>query len=146
MTAKIYVGTITHKHGEDFYFAATEADLTAKAAAFADNWAEDEMGKPLPEGLSDDEKVKTYFDFMEEKERGEYYNADTAEIPGYVLVKLPTGDETPSTVDDLIAEALAFEADSFQDDEEVNGGDLVEFFADWRQRMAAALQAKRAGA
>ena len=146
MTATIHVGVISHRHGEDTYVAATESDLNAKLAAFTDEWAEDEMGKALPSTMSDEQKVRAYFDYMSEQDKGEYCHTETAEIPGYALVKLPEGDETPSTVDDLIAEALGFEADAWTNDEDVNGGDMVEFFGEWRQRMAAALKVKTAGA
>lgn len=40
----------------------------------------------------------------------------------------------------LLVEALRYEAEAFDDDTEVNGGDLVEWFAEWRQRVKAALE------
>lgn len=146
MTATIHVGVISHGYGDDLYAAATADDLNAKIAAYAGEWAEKEMGKPLPATLSDEDKIRAYFDHMSEQDKGEYCHAEAVEIPGYALVKLPDGEATSATVDDLIAEALGFEADAWTNDEDVNGGDMVEFFGEWRQRMAAALKAKAASA
>lgn len=36
---------------------------------------------------------------------------------------------------DLIDEALEYEAEAFDNDEEVNGADLVDWFAGWRRRV-----------
>jgi hypothetical protein len=40
----------------------------------------------------------------------------------------------------LVGEALAYEAEAFDGDEDVNGGNLVEWFADWRKRMKAEIE------
>lgn len=37
----------------------------------------------------------------------------------------------------LLREAFDYEAEAFDNDEDVNGGDLVQFFADWRQKARA---------
>jgi len=39
----------------------------------------------------------------------------------------------------LLLDALAYERTAFENDTEVNGGDLVEWFAGWRLRAQAAL-------
>jgi hypothetical protein len=48
------------------------------------------------------------------------------------------------TVHDIVQEMLAYEADAFDNDEEVSGADLVEAFAEWRVDLQAALSAKAA--
>lgn len=44
------------------------------------------------------------------------------------------------TVNELIREALAYERDAFENDLSVSGANLVDWFADWRQRMSLCLQ------
>lgn len=44
----------------------------------------------------------------------------------------------------LLREALSFERKAFDTDDEVNGGDLVEWFAEWRERVTATLTAEPA--
>jgi hypothetical protein len=50
------------------------------------------------------------------------------------------GTFTPTeTKEALLRDALAYEAEAFEDDEEINGGDLVDWFAAWRRRVRASL-------
>ena len=42
----------------------------------------------------------------------------------------------------LLDRALAYERTAFERDTDVNGGDLVEFFAEWRRDVKAALKAR----
>ena len=43
-------------------------------------------------------------------------------------------------LESLIREAVNFEADAFNTDEDVNGADLLEWFARWRVRARAAVR------
>ncbi len=49
--------------------------------------------------------------------------------------RINTGEEPPAVA--LLTEALAYEADCWGEDDEIDGGDLVEWFAEWRQRAKA---------
>lgn len=62
------------------------------------------------------------------------YTNGLAQIRAAIAVARATAQITQAGAHALIAEALAFEADAFENDEDVNGGDLLEWFADWRQR------------
>ncbi len=44
-----------------------------------------------------------------------------------------------TSLTELIQEAIGYEALAFEADDEIDGGDLTEWFADWRQRAKAAL-------
>ena len=46
---------------------------------------------------------------------------------------------------DLIHEALGYETDAFSTDAPVSGGDLLQWFADWRARLKAVARLERAG-
>lgn len=48
-------------------------------------------------------------------------------------------DPGPAMMADLLREALAFEAEAFDAQEEVDAADLLDWFADWRRRVASAL-------
>lgn len=39
----------------------------------------------------------------------------------------------------VLYEALDYEAEAFKDDEPVNGADLIDWFSEWRHRVASAL-------
>lgn len=43
-------------------------------------------------------------------------------------------------MEDLINEAIGYERNAFENDEPIDGGDLVEWFANWRERVAAKRQ------
>lgn len=45
------------------------------------------------------------------------------------------------TLREVVEQALEYEREAWEGDEEVNGGDLVEWFGEWRARAAAALAA-----
>lgn len=49
------------------------------------------------------------------------------------------GELQPNPLFVILAELLAYEDQAFEDDEEVDGGDLVEFWADRRQQLRSAL-------
>lgn len=55
------------------------------------------------------------------------------------LAEIPLGDSDPPATRAVIADALAFKAEAFEGDEEVNGGDLVEWFSGWRETAKAAI-------
>lgn len=46
---------------------------------------------------------------------------------------------TLPALESLIRDALAYEAEAFEQDTDVNGADLVQWFADWRRRAKAAV-------
>jgi len=48
---------------------------------------------------------------------------------------------TSTPLDALLGEAMAYEAEAFDADEEVDGGDIVGWFAEWRHRVNAAMGA-----
>jgi hypothetical protein len=52
------------------------------------------------------------------------------------------GRQTGTLIDyrDLLREAESFERTAFENDTEVNGGDMVEWFAEWRARVLSALK------
>lgn len=56
-------------------------------------------------------------------------------------LNLDDGGAAPSDLADVVRDALAFRADAFEGDEEVNGGDLVEWFSGWREQAKAAISA-----
>lgn len=45
-----------------------------------------------------------------------------------------------SSLFDLIQEAIGYQALAFEADEDIDGGDLTEWFADWRARVKAAMR------
>ncbi len=63
-------------------------------------------------------------------------SADERAAVLHEAVRRYNGGDAAATV---IREALAYEREAFADDTEVDGGDLVEFFAGWRERAAEAL-------
>ncbi len=66
---------------------------------------------------------------------------DDERLPGHLDVAVEAELLAATTRENLIAEALGYDRLNFDADQEVNGGDLVEFFADWRQRMRATFAA-----
>lgn len=70
--AKIWVGQITHKHGEEVYVARSRPELYEKVAGFCRDWWEDEG---VPGSVSDyasmEELVDAYF--SHQSEAGEEY-------------------------------------------------------------------------
>ncbi len=40
----------------------------------------------------------------------------------------------------LLSEALAFENEAFEEDEPVDGGDMVQWFSEWRVRVKALME------
>lgn len=53
------------------------------------------------------------------------------------------GAPQPNPLFQILDELLAYEDQAFEDDEEIDGGDLVEFWADHRQRLRSALAYNR---
>jgi hypothetical protein len=60
---------------------------------------------------------------------------DTADANAALIAVAPD-------METLLQEALDYEADAFNNDQPVNGADLVDWFAEWRQRAAATLRHK----
>lgn len=46
-----------------------------------------------------------------------------------------------NALDSLIHEALGYEADAFDNDQALSGADLLEWFAEWRERAKAVVMA-----
>jgi hypothetical protein len=70
---------------------------------------------------------------------------------GSALIRATAGDTVntrnrlgrlANRLDELAREALAYEREAFEDDTDVNGADLVEFFGEWRQRVQKLLGKK----
>jgi hypothetical protein len=47
------------------------------------------------------------------------------------------------SLESILHEAVNFEAEAFDDDENINGADLVEWFAQWRRRARAIVRTSR---
>jgi hypothetical protein len=45
-----------------------------------------------------------------------------------------------NTIETLVHEALGYESEAFESDEAVNAADLVDWFAEWRERAKAAVR------
>jgi hypothetical protein len=48
------------------------------------------------------------------------------------------------SLESILYEAVNFEAEAFDDDQDINGADLVEWFAQWRRRARAIVRTDRA--
>ncbi len=44
-----------------------------------------------------------------------------------------------ASIEDVLEEAVSYMAEEFEDDEEVDGSNLVEWFGEWRQRAKTVL-------
>jgi hypothetical protein len=47
------------------------------------------------------------------------------------------------SLESILYEAVNFEAEAFDDDQDINGADLVEWFAQWRRRARAMVHSNR---
>ena len=47
------------------------------------------------------------------------------------------------SLESILYEAVNFEAEAFDDDQDINGADLVEWFAQWRRRARAIVRTNR---
>lgn len=68
-------------------------------------------------------------------------HAEAHDGSGGAITASPTS--WTDTVDALVDEALAYQAESFDADEPIDGGDLVEWFAAWRIALRDARRHKR---
>lgn len=58
---------------------------------------------------------------------------------GWKAAQMESAERPADDMAELLREALAYEAEAFNNQEEVDDADLLDWFADWRLRVAAAL-------
>ena len=104
-------------------------------------WAEDQKTVTRLSDTGTDLEVVFVDDYGNEWLASELVEARSLEIkaepeqPDLINVT-----ETPSRVLlALMSEALDYGREAFEEDDEVDGGDMVEWFLDWRTRVAAAM-------
>ena len=84
----VYIATIEHKHGVNTYVSETYMLAFAEVVQYAREYWEDIEydGKPAtPDGLSDDEIVRMYFE-------GEVYGDEFYAIEGYPVIRAKVGE------------------------------------------------------
>lgn len=123
---QIHIAIITHRHGTNLETALNKADIYAKVAAFCRTWAASEE-VTLSDADNDETTVSEYFEQMDGRESVLFSEAENPASPLTTAFK------------QLLQEALAYEAKAFEEDDDVNGADLVDFFTEWRAKAKSAL-------
>lgn len=123
---RVWVLAISHRHGMNFSVHQTEAEAKDEALAYVEEWWPKEF-RNLTMPSDPDAAVAEYFERME---------SEWCQIESCPLT-LPL---TVAALDHM-RKAVAHMADAFDKDEPVNGADLVEWFANWRNEAKVIVNA-----
>jgi len=93
-----------------------DAAIAAVAGECEDNWEHHEIEDAMPADPL--ERIVLYFEQIDQ---------ESAEIADHTI-------EVDHPLEALVREALAHQAQAFEDGKEISGADLVDFFARWRPR------------
>lgn len=134
MKTTVHTLSITHRHGVNLTVHPSRADLDATLDAYVKEWWKDEMGdEPMPSDRAD--AYDMYFDHVED---------EFCDIESHTIEVWEPKDSMTGLLKDAVEVWAQFDTDKGADpatgegtDLDVNGGDLVEWFGEWRERAKA---------
>lgn len=88
----ICVLSIDHKHGTDVKAYASEASAMADLRAYVDRWWDHEFGVDIVKPDDPDERVRIYFEEMQEGRHPESYRLEACELHGAKSIELEVAD------------------------------------------------------
>src|SRR5687768_10062646 len=123
MKNSIWTVLLSHRHGNEVHVFPSRNAALLWLAGYCERWWDDvpgDLGMPT----DPQERVDAYF---------EHVANELAHIEDHEL-------SMSEPIDALLREALDYEAEAFENDTEVNGADLVDWFCDWRTRAKTSLE------